>query len=51
MGAEACVEGTARFGVELGYHVTLIKDAVNAFSLQGMHAAHTLFGRYLLTLF
>jgi nicotinamidase-related amidase len=27
MVANTCVEGTARLGMELGYHVTLIKDA------------------------
>ena len=26
--------------MELGYHVTLIKDATAAWSHQGMHAAH-----------
>jgi len=26
------VEGTARLGMELGYHVTLIRDATAAFS-------------------
>jgi nicotinamidase-related amidase len=38
MVAETCVEGTARSGVELGYHVTLIKDSTAAFSQEGMHA-------------
>src|SRR5215469_6859080 len=46
VGAEACVEGTARFGAELGYHVTLIKDAVNAFSLEGMRAAHVIWPQF-----
>jgi nicotinamidase-related amidase len=46
MGAKACVEGTARFGGELGYHVTLIKDAVNAFSQEGMHAAHVIWPQF-----
>lgn len=27
----ACVEATARYGVELGYHVTLVKDATATF--------------------
>ena len=38
--ANTCIESTARFGMELGYHVTLIKDATAAWSHQGMHAAH-----------
>jgi nicotinamidase-related amidase len=44
MVANTCVESTARFGMELGYHVTLIKDATAAFSLEGMHAAHEVNG-------
>jgi nicotinamidase-related amidase len=28
--ANTCVEATARLGMELGYHVTLIKDATAA---------------------
>jgi nicotinamidase-related amidase len=31
MRANTCVEGTARWGVELGYHVTIVKDATAAF--------------------
>jgi nicotinamidase-related amidase len=42
--ANTCIEGTARFGMELGYHVTLIKDATAAFSREGMHAAHEVNG-------
>jgi nicotinamidase-related amidase len=38
--SNTCVESTARFGMELGYHVTLSKDATAAFSQEGMHAAH-----------
>jgi nicotinamidase-related amidase len=34
-----CIEATARLGMELGYHVTLIKDAIAALSHEGMHAA------------
>jgi nicotinamidase-related amidase len=30
MAANLCVEGTARYGAELGYHVTLIRDATTA---------------------
>lgn len=39
--ANTCIESTARYGVELGYHVTLVTDAVAAFSLEGMHAFET----------
>jgi len=42
--ANTCIEGTARFGMELGYHVTLIKDANAAFEPEGMHAAHEVNG-------
>jgi nicotinamidase-related amidase len=38
--ANTCIEATARFGMELGYHVTLVKDATSAFSKEAMHAAH-----------
>lgn len=38
--ANACVESTARFGMELGYHVTLVKDATSAFSEEAMHVSH-----------
>ena len=30
--------------MELGYHVTLIKDAIAAFSHEAKHAAHTING-------
>jgi nicotinamidase-related amidase len=39
-----CIKSTARFGMELGYHVTLIKDATAAFEPEGMHAAHEFSG-------
>jgi nicotinamidase-related amidase len=39
--ANSCIESTARFGMELGYHVTLVKDATAAFSAEGMKAAET----------
>jgi len=39
--ANSCIESTARFGMELGYHVTLVTDATAAFSAEGMHAAAT----------
>jgi len=38
--ANICVEGTARCGAELGYHVTLVRDATAAFSAEAMRAAH-----------
>jgi len=39
--ANSCIESTGRFGMELGYHVTLVKDATAAFSPEGMAAAAT----------
>jgi nicotinamidase-related amidase len=42
--ANTCIEATGRFGMELGYHVTLIKDATAAFTPEGMHAAHAVNG-------
>ena len=39
MVANSCIESTGRFGMELGYHVTLVKDATAAFSAEAMHAA------------
>jgi len=36
--ANSCVEATGRYGMELGYHVTLIEDATAAFSPAGMEA-------------
>ena len=42
--ANTCIEATGRFGMELGYHVTLIKDATAAFSQEAMHAAHAING-------
>jgi nicotinamidase-related amidase len=44
MVANTCIESTARSGMELGYHVTLTKDATAAFSHEGMHAAHEVNG-------
>lgn len=38
MRANTCVDTTARFGQELGYHVTLIRDAIAAFSWDEMKA-------------
>jgi len=42
--ANTCIESTGRFAMELGYHVTLVRDATAAFSHDHMHAAHTLNG-------
>lgn len=42
--ADTCIECTSRFATELGYHVTLVKDATAAFSPDRMHAAHELNG-------
>ncbi|MFF3023775.1 isochorismatase family cysteine hydrolase [Gottfriedia sp. NPDC057948] len=43
--ANTCIESTARFGIEIGYHFILVKDATAAFSKEMMHAAHELNGR------
>ncbi|MBA4054901.1 MAG: isochorismatase, partial [Marivirga sp.] len=32
MRANTCIDSTARYGVELGYHVTLIKDGIGSFT-------------------
>jgi nicotinamidase-related amidase len=42
--ANTCIEATSRYAMELGYHVTLVKDATAAFSADRMHAAHVLNG-------
>ncbi len=42
--ANTCIEATSRYAMELGYHVTLVKDATAAFSKDRMHAAHELNG-------
>ncbi|MFE4948792.1 isochorismatase family cysteine hydrolase [Leifsonia sp. NPDC056665] len=42
--ANTCIETTGKFGMELGYHVTLVTDATSAFSREAMHAAHTING-------
>ncbi|MGW5249667.1 isochorismatase family protein [Streptomyces sp. NPDC004129] len=38
--AETCVEATARFAMELGCHVMLVRDATAALSPERMQAAH-----------
>jgi nicotinamidase-related amidase len=40
--ANTCIDSTARFAMELGYHVTLVRDATAAFTPELMHAAHDL---------
>jgi nicotinamidase-related amidase len=42
--ANTCVETTARYAQELGYHVTLVKDATAAIKREMMQAAHELNG-------
>jgi nicotinamidase-related amidase len=42
--ANTCLESTGRFAMELGYHVTLVRDATAAFSAEMLHAAHELNG-------
>jgi len=37
--ANTCLESTGRYGVELGYHVTFLKDATSAFSEEAYHSA------------
>jgi nicotinamidase-related amidase len=39
--ANSCIESTGRYGMELGYHVTLVTDATAAFNHEGMTAAAT----------
>jgi nicotinamidase-related amidase len=38
MRANTCIDSTARYGVELGYHVTLIRDAIAAFNWEEIKA-------------
>lgn len=42
--ANTCIESTARYAMEIGYHVTLVRDATAAFSKEIMHSAHELNG-------
>ena len=42
--ANTCIEATARYASELGYHVTLVRDATAAFKPEMMHSAHELNG-------
>lgn len=40
--ANSCIDATARFAMELGYHVTLVRDAAAAYSHDLMHATYDL---------
>ncbi|NJO35252.1 MAG: cysteine hydrolase [Rhodospirillales bacterium] len=42
--ANTCTEASARYAAELGYHVTLVRDATAAMSAEAMHAAHEING-------
>ncbi len=42
--ANTCIETTSKFASELGYHVTLVKDATAAFSQEAMRCAHEING-------
>jgi nicotinamidase-related amidase len=42
--ANTCIEATGRFAWELGYHVTLVRDATAAQTREMVHAAHELNG-------
>jgi nicotinamidase-related amidase len=42
--ANTCIEATARLGMELVYHVTIVKDAIAAFSQDGMHSVNEVNG-------
>jgi isochorismate hydrolase len=37
--AHACVEATVRYAAELGYEITVVKDATADYSNEEMHAA------------
>ena len=39
MRANTCIESTARYAVELGYHTTMLTDAIGAFTMAEMRAA------------
>ncbi|MGB3471907.1 MAG: isochorismatase family cysteine hydrolase [Erythrobacter sp.] len=42
--ANTCIETSARVAAELGYHVTLVRDATAAMSAEAMQAAHEING-------
>ncbi len=39
MRANTCIESTVRFAAELGYEVTLVKDAIGSFGHEEMEAS------------
>lgn len=42
--ANTCLEATARLGMELGFHITLVRDATSARSHEALHAAMNING-------
>lgn len=42
--ANTCLESTGKYASELGYHVTLVRDATAAFSQEAMRCAHDING-------
>lgn len=42
--ANTCLESTGKYAVELGYHVTLVRDATAAASIEAMACAHEING-------
>lgn len=42
--ANTCIESTGRSATELGYHVTMVRDATAAFSEATLHAARKING-------
>lgn len=42
--ANTCLESTGKYAVELGYHVTLVRDATAAASAEAMRCAHEING-------
>jgi nicotinamidase-related amidase len=42
--ANTCIESTGKYAVELGYHVTLVRDATAAASHEAMRCAHDING-------
>jgi nicotinamidase-related amidase len=42
--ANTCIETTGRFAAELGYHVTLVRDATATYTMEMMRSAHELNG-------
>lgn len=42
--ANTCLESTGRYAAELGYHVTLVRDATAAASPEAMRSAHDING-------